>query len=133
MGRLLLISPDELHSHEAVDENASRRVRDKMSESGQFHPPLLLDLKTKVVLDGHHRLWASKRLGCFKIPCYCVDYIEDESIVLEAWREGMELTKQQVIDMGLSDEVFPLKTTRHVYRMPDSIKPIPLDELLDGK
>lgn len=130
MGKLLLIDPDELHGHEAVDRAQMRLVLDMMKESGSFHPPLLVDEATRVVLDGHHRLWASKELGCHRIPCYCVDYLEDESIVLESWRPEKNLSKREVIDMGLSQGVFPLKTTRHIYQIPDSVKPTPLAELV---
>ena len=72
---------------------------------------------------------ASRQLACRKIPCYCVDYINDDSVVLESWRPDMTLTKQSVIEMGLGGEVFPLKTTRHVYELPDAIVPTPLQEL----
>jgi ParB-like chromosome segregation protein Spo0J len=133
MPKFTLIKPDELHSHEAVDEEQIRRVLWMMKDSGHFHPPLLVDLKTNVVLDGHHRLWASKELGCKRIPCYCVDYLADDSVVLESWRADEALTKHQVIKMGLSDDVFPQKTTRHLYNIPDSIKPTPLDTLIEAE
>ncbi len=129
MGKLKLIDPNELHCHEDVDDAQVQRVMRKMKDTGFFHPPLLVDDRTKVVLDGHHRLVASKRLGCKKIPCYCADYLCDDAIVLESWRPDVRLKKQQVIDMGLSGSVFPLKTTRHLYTIPDSINPTPLDEL----
>jgi ParB-like chromosome segregation protein Spo0J len=128
-GKLKLIDPEDLHCHEEIDERQVARVLQKMKETRLFHPPLLVDDRTQVVLDGHHRLMASKRLGCKKIPCFCVDYLADDSVVLESWRPDVRLTKQQVIDMGLSGTVFPLKTTRHVYVIPASIKPTPLAEL----
>jgi ParB-like chromosome segregation protein Spo0J len=129
MGKLKLIDPDQLHSHEAVDDEQVGRIMRKMKDTGLFHPPLLVDDGTKVVLDGHHRLMASKMLGCKRIPCYCVDYLRDDSVVLESWRPDVHLTKPQVLEMGLSGTVFPLKTTRHIYVIPDSIKATPLDEL----
>jgi ParB-like chromosome segregation protein Spo0J len=128
-----MISPSELHSHEAVDQDRIHRVSAMMAESGHFYPPLLVDLESKVVLDGHHRLCASKELGCKRIPCYCVDYLEDDTVILESWRPDVNLTKQQVIDMGLSDGVFRLKTTRHLYKIPDSIEPTPLHTLTGGE
>ena len=132
MRQLIMIDPEELHSHEAVDDDQIRRVLDMMNGSGLFHPPLLVDFETRVVLDGHHRLWASKELGCKRIPCYCVDYLNDDSIRLESWRPEVSLTKRQVIEMGLGENVFPLKTTRHLYVIPDSIKPTPLVDLTNS-
>jgi len=131
MAKLELIEPDKLHSHEAVDPDQIRRIVEMMTRNGTFHPPLLVDSKTMVVLDGHHRLWASREMECERIPCYCVDYLTDASIVLESWRPDVTLTKRQVIDMGVSDEVFPHKTTRHRYAIPDSVEPTPLDELIE--
>jgi ParB-like chromosome segregation protein Spo0J len=131
MPKLMMIKPQELRAHEDVDEERIRRIVTMMTRRRVFHPPLLVDRQTMVVLDGHHRLEASKELGCRTIPCFGVDYLNDEEVRLESWREDITLTKQQVIDMGLSDEVFPFKTTRHLYAIPSSIHPTPLDELID--
>ncbi|MDH3216650.1 MAG: ParB N-terminal domain-containing protein [Candidatus Krumholzibacteria bacterium] len=132
MRRLKLIDPQELHSHEAVDEAQVRRVAAMMKTSGYFHPPVLVDSATNVVLDGHHRVRASKVLGCNKIPCYCVDYLNDDEIVLESWKPETNPTKRDVIDMGLTENVFPRKTTRHLYEIPACITPAPLSDLIDG-
>jgi hypothetical protein len=131
MSQLLMIEPQKLHSHEAADPDQVRRIVEMIRRTGLFHPPLLVDMKTKVVLDGHHRLLASLELECDRIPCYCVDYLEDDSIVLESWRKDVTLTKRQVLEMGLSDEVFAFKTTRHRYNIPDDIQATPLDELFE--
>ena len=127
---ILLLSPDDLHTHEEVDEDAVRRVLAALKQTGEFYPPLLVDIESKVVLDGHHRLWASRELGCNRIPCYCVDYMSDDDIRVESWRPDVTVTKEDVVKMGLSDGRFPIKTTRHTYEFPDTIKPVPLDELL---
>jgi len=138
MPEVEFIAPDALHTHEAVDHDRTRNIVSMMRRTGVFHPPLLVDATTRVVLDGHHRLSAGKELGFARIPCYCVDYLNDEMVVLESWRPNVDLTKEQVIEMGLSDEVFPRKTTRHIYAIPKSIEPTPLqalghpDPLLDG-
>ncbi len=133
MKKLLLLDPSQLHEHEAVDDRQVRRIKAVMEETGQFHPPLLVDFETKVILDGHHRYRASKELGCKRIPCYCVGYLADESIVVKSWRPDVNVTKQQVLDMGVSDGVFPLKTTRHIYDLPGSLKPIATDELMKAE
>ena len=129
--RLEFIRPEELHPHEAVDEDRKRNILAMMRRTGIFHPPLLVDSETRVILDGHHRLSAAKELGCVRVPCYCVDYLNDDSIVLETWRSDLAPTKAQVIEMGLSGKVFPRKTTRHIYVIPDSIAPTPLARLTD--
>jgi len=129
---LRLIDPKTLLTHEEVDDAQVRRMVAMMKQTGRFHPPLLVDALTLVVLDGHHRLLASMELGCQRIPCYCVDYLGDGSIILESWRPDVELTKQKVIAMGRSDDLFPLKTTRHRYVLPGSIEVTPLEALIDS-
>lgn len=130
MNSITLIDPNDLRLHEDIDPIQVQRVLEQMRESGQFETPLLVDRQTLVVLDGHHRLWASKDLGCKRIPCYCVDYLTDDSIQLQTWRGDATLTKEEVIEMGLSDDMYPQKTTRHIYTLP-SWDPIPLEDLLD--
>jgi hypothetical protein len=132
MSKLEFIDPEELRAHEAVREEHIHRIVEMVKRTGFFHPPLLIDCESKVVLDGHHRLRASRKLGCRQVPCYCVDYLNDDSVDLESWRPEISVTKEQVIAMGLSDDVYPFKTTRHRYVLPDSIERTPLDRLIDS-
>jgi ParB-like chromosome segregation protein Spo0J len=132
MNKLLLLDPDELHLHEEIDETSLERLVAAMEKSQVFYPPLLVDERSRVVLDGHHRFEASKRLGCKKIPCYCVDYLGDENVILDVWRLDMKLTKQDVIETGLGPGKFPSKTTRHIYDLPDSVEPVPMSELFES-
>jgi len=132
MSRLVFIDPDELHAHEAVKEGHVRRIVEMIKRTGFFHPPLLIDCESKVVLDGHHRLRASRALGCRKVPCYCVDYLNDDSVSLESWRPEITITKKQVVEMGLGDDLYPFKTTRHRYILPETIERTPLDRLTNS-
>ncbi len=131
--KVLMLNPNELHPHEDTDPERVESMLAMLRATHEFYPPLLVDNSTRVVLDGHHRLEASKILGCTRIPCYCVDYLEDDSVALQSWRPDDAITKREVIDMGTGPNTFPLKTTRHIYRIPDSIGPVPLEDLLpDG-
>ena len=132
MNQLSLLDPTKLHVHEEVEEERVDRILALIEGRQHFFPPLLVDAVSKVILDGHHRFRASKRLGCVRIPCYCVDYLKDDTIQLESWRSDLEFTKQDVIDMGLSGKLFPLKTTRHIYNLPDGVEPVPLASLIDN-
>ena len=110
---------------------AARRVAGIMRETGQFPQPVLIDTNTRVILDGHHRWWAGQELGCARIPCYGVDYLEDESIRVQSRRPELTVSKEAVIDMGLSGKTYPIKTTRHIYAMPEFPDPVPLKKLID--
>ncbi|KAF4315557.1 hypothetical protein BBO99_00009122 [Phytophthora kernoviae] len=86
--------------------------------------PLLVDRKTGAILDGHHRYNVGLQLKLQCVPVVLVDYLEDETITVDVWPKcGRDsLTKQEVIDMSLSDELFPPKTSRHSFS--DDLPPI---------
>lgn len=86
--------------------------------------PLLVDVKTGAILDGHHRYHVGKQLSLTTVPVVLVDYLGDESITVDVWPEcGRDaLSKHEVIAMALSDELFPPKTSRHTFS--DDLPPI---------
>ncbi len=128
MNEIILVDTRELIAHEKVRIRHALYLVLAMLISGRFNAPLLIDSKTKVVLDGHHRCYAAHRLGLKRIPCYPVDYLTDDSIRVYSWQTGLPVEKKEVIKMALSPGVFPHKTTRHEYNVPD-FQPIKLKEL----
>ena len=94
--------------------------------------PLVVDRNTGVILDGHHRHQVALRIGLKCLPCVLVDYQGDDSIELDVWPNcGRDsVTKEEVVQAGLSAELFDPKTSRH--RLPDHLPPISvsLDRLL---
>ncbi|HJM12959.1 MAG TPA: hypothetical protein QF641_00500 [Candidatus Thalassarchaeaceae archaeon] len=94
--------------------------------------PLVIDGNSGVILDGHHRYQVALRLGLKCLPCVQVDYIGDDSVELDVWPNcgRNSLTKGEVIEAGLGDDLFPPKTSRH--RLADHLPPIsvPLIRLL---
>ncbi|KDO35587.1 hypothetical protein SPRG_00429 [Saprolegnia parasitica CBS 223.65] len=89
-----------------------------------YTEPLLVDVKTGAILDGHHRYTVGLQLQLKQVPAVLVDYLGDEQITVDVWPGcgRSSLTKQEVIDMSLSPNVFPPKTSRH--RFTDSLPPI---------
>jgi len=94
--------------------------------------PLVVDKITGIILDGHHRYNVAKNLDLQCLPCVLVDYLSDDSIELDVWpKSGREsISKEEVIQAGLSGVLFPPKTSRH--RLPDHLPPIsmPLSRLM---
>ena len=86
--------------------------------------PLLVDRKTGVILDGHHRHQVALRLGLKCLPCVQVDYMVDDTIELGVWPNcGRDsVSKEEVINAGLKCELFTPKTSRH--RLSDHLPPI---------
>lgn len=103
---------EEVVSHERVES-----LRDAIKEWGAYKLPLLVDARSGAILDGHHRHAVGRAMGLSKLPAILVDYLDDDSITVDVWPEcGLDcLTKEEVIDMSLSDGVFPPKTSRHNF------------------
>jgi len=66
-----------------------------------------------VVLDGQHRLAALKALGAKLVPAFLVNY-RSPWVKVSSWRPGVRVSKEMVIEAGLSGRKLPPKTSRHV-------------------
>jgi ParB-like chromosome segregation protein Spo0J len=129
-GEFELIAPEVLRPHEDIDAERLDRLVEEIRTAGAFYPPILVDRDSRVILDGHHRWRASARLGFVVVPCYSVDYLDDPTVRVMSRRSEIEVTKQSVLDIALSDGTYPRKTTRHMYDLPEWIEPVPLGRLL---
>ncbi|ETP22831.1 hypothetical protein F441_03954 [Phytophthora nicotianae CJ01A1] len=89
-----------------------------------YTEPLLVDIKTGAILDGHHRYNVALQLRLKQVPAVLVDYLGDKTIHVDVWPGcgRSHLTKEEVIAMSLSPDVFPPKTSRH--RFTESLPPI---------
>ncbi len=125
---ITFINIRELIPHEKVNLGHVARVFLEMILFRRFKTPLLVDSKTKTILDGHHRSYVAHRLGFKKVPCYCIDYLEDQSVQVCSRHPNIFIDKKEVIRMALSEKVFPEKTTRHSYKIPN-FQPICISEL----
>ncbi|HEU4364945.1 MAG TPA: ParB N-terminal domain-containing protein [Candidatus Krumholzibacteria bacterium] len=128
-GDLRLLRPGDLRPHEDVDPERVTLLADEIRTAGAFYPPVLVDDATRVILDGHHRWRASTALGLGLLPCYCVDYMNDVVVRVISRRPEITVTKADVIAMALAGRVYPQKTTRHMYDLPETLGPIPLRRL----
>ena len=123
-----------LKPHEALRERkAGNFLRFARRTKGLRTKPILIDRATGVILDGHHRYWVCRNLGCTKIPCVCVDYLEDASIHVLPRRKDISISKEEVIRMGLSAVTYPPKTTKHVYQIPEMDQQVRLTKFLPRK
>ena len=120
-----------LRPHEEVKPRNVDTLHEMTLRWSAYTKPLLVDRQTGTILDGHHRHQVGIRIGLSRLPVIKVDYLDDAGIELDVWPSCQltDLTKQQVIDMALSGNVYPPKTSRH--RFSDHLPPIavPLDLL----
>jgi ParB-like chromosome segregation protein Spo0J len=112
----LILKIEELKEHEDIRPAYLEELKNQILLDGILKMPIAVDEKTYVILDGHHRLQALKRLGCTKIPVILVDYQSPDIKVL-AQREGETVTKERVIHTALAGEKMPPKTSRHMVIM----------------
>jgi len=124
-----LLPLEALRPHENINEEHLRSLMSEIVKDGVLRKPILVDFKTLVILDGHHRVEALRRLGARVIPAFLVDYSSDR-IVVSTWRKGWRVTKKDVLRAGLTGAKMPFKTSRHILVGVDlPIVNIPLEKL----
>uniref|UniRef100_A0A7S2WK59 ParB-like N-terminal domain-containing protein n=1 Tax=Eucampia antarctica TaxID=49252 RepID=A0A7S2WK59_9STRA len=127
-----LVDISWLKAHEAVvSEERVSNLATAIRDWNEYKLPLLVDIRTGAILDGHHRHAVGRELGLSRLPAILVDYLQDESITVNVWPDcGIEeLTKKDVVQMSLSKDVFPPKTSRHDFVSLLSPISIPLPSL----
>ena len=107
-----LVPISELRAHELPEKSRVGELEVDMRKRGALLKPIVVDRGTKVILDGHCRCGALKRIGCSKVAVKFVDY-NSGSIHVERW-DGGEMTKNEVIDAGLNENLMMPKTSKHM-------------------
>lgn len=111
-----LIPTTTLNPHEEVYDDNLKLVTKELINCGYMKYPIVADVRTLSVLDGHHRLEAFKAIGVGLIPTFLVDYAQDY-IEVYPRRKDIYVSKVSIADIALSKKpLYPPKTTRHVYR-----------------
>lgn len=64
------------------------------------------------VMDGHHRLEVAKRLGLQYVPCALLSYSQVE---VESRRPDFSVTPGDIISRSMKGDLYPEKTTRHIF------------------
>tara|TARA_B100001093_G_scaffold193134_3_gene185724 strand:+ start:81284 stop:81778 length:495 start_codon:yes stop_codon:yes gene_type:complete len=121
---VVLVPYEWLKPHEEIKPRNRDKLLEMTQRWGGFTKPLIVDKATGAILDGHHRYSIAGELNLARVPAICVDYLTDSRIEVDVWpaAEIDSISKQQVIDMSLSGEVFPPKTSRHTIA--DHLPPI---------
>ena len=137
MVEIVFIRIEELREHEEIRPDYLEELKNEILSDGMLKMPIAVDKSTCIILDGHHRLHALKKIGCKKIPVILVDYQSPEIEVIP-WREGEKVTKKMIIDTALTGKRMAPKTSKHMIRVEGELKHIsiletvvniPLDEL----
>lgn len=108
---ITLVPINALRQHEQILNENLMRVQRDLVRDGMIKDPIIVDQRTMVILDGHHRYNVLKRMGCKYAPVYLVDYSSDQ-IGVTAWRAGEHVTKAEVMRAGLTGNLMLAKTSR---------------------
>ena len=127
-----MIPVEVLKPHEQVIQKKVDQLERMTIRWDAYTKPLLVDGATGTILDGHHRYEIARRLDLQCLPCVVVEYLEDDSITLLLWpnSDRESISKDDVIQAGLSGDLMPPKTSRHL--LSDDLPPIsvPLSRLM---
>lgn len=105
-----LILPNEEVYDDRVDWLANKIEIEKL-----WRIPISIDRDSFAIMDGHHRRAAAHKLNLKRIPCILLDYSEVELI---STHSSMLITPQLVKEFSLSRELFPPKSTKHIFKSP---------------
>ncbi len=116
--RFELLDIDLLHCHEEIRPEVLEKLVEEIKADGYVKKPILVADDAFVILDGHHRYEALRRLGCRRVPCYIIDYFS-EAVDLTLWPTAKEknVRKQDVVERGRAGLLYTPKTTRHTVKI----------------
>jgi len=75
---------DSLKGHEQIDPLHLERLRKEILRDGHQRDPIIVDARTNVILDGHHRSEIFRSMGITRIAVHRVDYT-DPRIEVRSW------------------------------------------------
>ncbi len=128
-----LLEIEKLSAHEEINPDRLEEIISQMERENLVDYAILVENNHNVILDGHHRYFALKKMGADYAPVDRVEYFKDGLVKLEPRPNCPleKLTKKSVVKMGKSDEVFPPKSTRHILTRPEKMVNVNLDCLFD--
>ena len=110
-----LVNIASLIPHEKINIKRMNTIKNSIHKEGKILTPIIVDKNSKVILDGHHRYNASKKLKMKKIPAILVDYFNEEIKLSFRREEFSHLSKNEIISNALNKNLFPSKTTKHIF------------------
>jgi ParB-like chromosome segregation protein Spo0J len=112
--KIVLVDIKKLKSHEETDPTNLKEVIHRIKKDGYLKNPVVVEDKHNIILDGHHRVAALKKLGVKFVPSFLISY--DKVRVFLRRNLNVSDIKREVIKRGISKNLFPSKTTRHLIK-----------------
>ena len=123
-----LVELNRLIRTELHDQHVANVLADKIRQDMIWTHPIVVERNALIILDGHHRYDAARKLGLGYIPCITIDY-EDSRLRLECWRSDEQVSKVDVLRVKHTGKLFPYKTTKHILSPAIGQCAVPLAQL----
>ena len=119
----------ELIPSEKISKESASSLYEEILKSKIWKFPILIDINTNIILDGHHRFAVAKKLQLKYIPCILVEF-NSPLISVTSWKTGKVLCKKTILNEAILGNLFDYKTTKNILHTNlDLRSEIPLDIL----
>jgi len=117
---------NDLRPTEATTPHRQKQIMNLILRAGFWTTPIVVDKNSDVIMDGHHRYQCAQALGFHSIPVIEMCYT---TVRVEARRMGFDVSPSEIYRRAISGDLYPPKTTRHIF--PREIEPcnVPLSAL----
>ena len=104
------LNPKKLNPIEEFSKERVDLLQKKIISEGYWSRPISVAKEHNLVMDGHHRLEVSLKLGFVKVPCFIFSYQE---IKVYSLRQEIKVNQEIIISNFLKSIIFPYKTAKH--------------------
>ncbi len=84
--KLAIVSSRDLLRYEEVNEKSVVRLSSQLLATGILNDPIICDPGLGLLINGHHRIEALRRLGIERLPAYTVSYLSDDVDIVSYYR-----------------------------------------------
>lgn len=120
-----LLNPNKLNPIEDYSEDRVNWLLKKIKSEYEWRVPISVAIEHNLIMDGHHRLESSIRLGLKRVPCFIFSYKDIKTYSL---RQGIKVSSEDIIQNFRLSKIYPYKTAKH--ELPSfAFNPINLKEL----
>ena len=112
--RITLVETASLKPHEHHDHAHLEALCRRIKAADLWTTPIVVDDASRIILDGHHRFAVAKILDLRTVPAILTDY-DDPRISVDSWRDGVTITREDILLAGRTGRLLPKKTSRHRF------------------